>query len=88
MCVFLQKNSIAYAIYNDEVPESDSDGWKRGHTKGTSFGPKESQRVPSYFFLLSKVLDSIYLSVYLFAYPKFLPKPKLEKDLNDAWFVV
>ncbi|KFQ25775.1 Deoxyribonuclease-2-beta, partial [Merops nubicus] len=27
-------NSIAYAMYNDEVPESYSDGWKRGHTKG------------------------------------------------------
>ncbi|NWW90570.1 DNS2B protein, partial [Rhynochetos jubatus] len=27
-------NNIAYAIYNDEVPESGSDAWKRGHTKG------------------------------------------------------
>ncbi|KAK2540259.1 Dnase2b [Columba guinea] len=34
MCVFLQKNSIAYAIYNDEVPKSNSNAWKRGHTKG------------------------------------------------------
>ncbi|XP_008934253.1 PREDICTED: deoxyribonuclease-2-beta [Merops nubicus] len=29
-----ENNSIAYAMYNDEVPESYSDGWKRGHTKG------------------------------------------------------
>ncbi|NXK17467.1 DNS2B protein, partial [Arenaria interpres] len=34
MCIFLQRDTIAYAIYNDEVPESNSDGWKRGHTKG------------------------------------------------------
>ena len=81
MCVFLQRNSIAYAIYNDEVPESDSDGWKRGHTKGTG-------RVPSYYFLLSEVVDSIYLSVCLSAYLKFLPKAKLENDLHDAWLVV
>lgn len=56
MCVFLQNSSIAYAIYNDEVPESDSDGWKRGHTKGTV-------RLPSYYFLPSKVVDSISLSI-------------------------
>ncbi|NWS75181.1 DNS2B protein, partial [Crotophaga sulcirostris] len=34
LCVSLQKDNIAYAIYNDEVPKSDPDGWKRGHTKG------------------------------------------------------
>lgn len=56
MCVFLQNSSIAYAIYNDEVPESDSGGWKRGHTKGM-------ERLPSYYFLPSKVVDSIYLSI-------------------------
>ncbi|XP_032856438.1 deoxyribonuclease-2-beta isoform X2 [Tyto alba] len=28
-----ERNSIAYAIYNDEVPESDSNSWQRGHTK-------------------------------------------------------
>lgn len=81
MCVFLQKNSIAYAIYNDEVPKSDSNAWKRGHTKGTG-------KVPSYCFLFSKVVDSIYLSVCLSAYQKFLPKAKLENDLHDAWFAV
>lgn len=80
MCVFLQKNSIAYAIYNDEVPQSDSDRWKRGHTKGTG-------RFPSYYFLLSKAVDNIYLSVRLSAYLKFLPIAKLENDLHDVWFV-
>ncbi|XP_010005032.1 PREDICTED: deoxyribonuclease-2-beta [Chaetura pelagica] len=29
-----ERNSIAYAIYNDEVPQSESSAWKRGHTKG------------------------------------------------------
>ncbi|KAF4793102.1 deoxyribonuclease 2 beta [Turdus rufiventris] len=34
MCVSLQRNTTAYAIYNDEIPESDSKGSKCGHTKG------------------------------------------------------
>ncbi|XP_010194008.1 deoxyribonuclease-2-beta [Colius striatus] len=29
-----KRSSIAYAIYNDEVPQSDSNASKRGHTKG------------------------------------------------------
>ncbi|XP_051480870.1 deoxyribonuclease-2-beta isoform X2 [Apus apus] len=29
-----ERNSVAYAIYNDEVPQSESSAWKRGHTKG------------------------------------------------------
>ncbi|XP_032048342.1 deoxyribonuclease-2-beta [Aythya fuligula] len=29
-----KSNNTAYAIYNDEVPHSDSTSWKRGHTKG------------------------------------------------------
>uniref|UniRef100_A0A8C3E0L5 deoxyribonuclease II n=1 Tax=Corvus moneduloides TaxID=1196302 RepID=A0A8C3E0L5_CORMO len=29
-----KRNTTAYAIYNDEIPESDSKGWKCGHTKG------------------------------------------------------
>lgn len=42
----------------------------------------------SYYFLLSKVVDSIYLSVRLSADLKFLPEAKPENDLHDAWFVV
>ncbi|NXH43537.1 DNS2B protein, partial [Dicaeum eximium] len=34
MCVSLQRNTTAYAIYNDEIPESDFKGSKCGHTKG------------------------------------------------------
>ncbi|NXI88114.1 DNS2B protein, partial [Rhipidura dahli] len=34
MCVSLQRNTTAYAMYNDEIPESDSKGSKCGHTKG------------------------------------------------------
>ncbi|XP_025972265.1 deoxyribonuclease-2-beta isoform X2 [Dromaius novaehollandiae] len=29
-----KNNSIAYAIYNDEIPHSKSYNWKKGHTKG------------------------------------------------------
>ncbi|XP_025913427.1 deoxyribonuclease-2-beta isoform X2 [Apteryx rowi] len=29
-----KNNSIAYAIYNDEIPHSKSSNWKKGHTKG------------------------------------------------------
>lgn len=81
MCLSLQSNNTAYAIYNDEVPRSDSTNWKRGHTKGTG-------RVPSCCFLLFKAVHNIYLSVCQSAYLKILPKAKLENDLHDAWFDV